>query len=179
MKKVLFFIFTLLISCMNLHAKWFDVSKKVRVFLNVPNNYTILKDKWGVPLMLYGPKSPKGGRISLSVMPTPYTVKKFDKKELKSTQGEFREARKRHLSKVNGEAVKFFPYEVKKWKGVKEVHTIGYQFKLKNILYTENSFYFQCNNQFFVMKSLYRENSFGDQRDSINNLVSSFKCGKR
>lgn len=172
-------IFSLLVSSFGIQAKWFDVSKKNKVFLSVPNNYTVLKDKWGVPLMLFSPKSPKGGRISLTVMPTPYSFKKINSKELKKRQNEYREGRERYLSKMNGSSVKFFPYEVQKWSDVKEVHTIGYQFNLKNVLYTENSYYFQCNDQFFVMKSLYRENSFGKKRSEILSMIKSFRCSTK
>ena len=172
-KRLLLFIFILNMST---HAKWFDVSKKNSVFLEVPRNYRVLKDKWGVPLMLFSPKSPKGGRISLSVMPTPYSFKNIDSKTLKKKQSEYKDGRERYLSKINGKSVKYFPYEVQKWKDVKEVHTIGYQFNLKNVLYTENSFYFQCNDQFFVLKSLYREKSFKNQKKNINSLIKSFRC---
>ena len=164
---------------MNLHAKWFDVSKDKKVFLKVPKNYKVVKDSWEVPLMLFSPMSPKGGRASIVVMPTPYKFPNIKEDILRKHEGDYRDGRERYLSKRGGKSIKYFPYNVEKWKGVEQVHTIGYQYTMNNILFTEKSFHFQCNDQFFMMKSLYREESFKNQESKIKNIIKSFKCGNK
>ena len=156
------------------HAKWVQL-KRQSVFIDAPSDWVAQKDVFGMPLMWRSPKK-VNGRVILNIVPTGLKSRYSDPKELSKDQEYYRAGRRKWIKERAGEFIKFKPYQKLKWKSVRDVHTIGVEYELAGIHYSEQSYYLNCGGEFYHLKTLYRQNEWADQQNKIKGIVSTFRC---
>jgi hypothetical protein len=143
------------------------------VRLDVPAHWQEVRDLFGMPLMFLGPES-HGGRPVLSITPTGRSRLSFDSAALKKNEDEYRQGREAWLDRHDGQAISWSGYRTEKWTGGLEAHAIGYQYRLGGVEFTERSYFVNCHDRLYHLKSLTR----GGQDFSVDlkRMLGSFAC---
>lgn len=175
MIKIGIFIFCLSWSAW-LHAKanWIEIGDH-QVAFELPVEWKAYKDMLGAPLVVVSPIRDKG-RVTLIVSPSKIHKVDFSKEGLEKDQDNYRNGKNKWLKKVGGESLKFHPYKIEKWKNAERVHSIGVEYLLGDIHYTEHTYFFNCRGYLYNIKSLYREKEYGRDVGMIKKVIQSFNC---
>ena len=130
----------------------------------------------GLPLVVVG-KMYNGARTTLSITPTDLKNLVFNPKELKTSQKIYQEGRRKWLKRYGGKLLKFIPYQLKLLSNKLKVHSIGYSYSLNQTKYEEMSYFINCKEQLYHLKSLLRPSTHQTDRQHINGIINNFQCG--
>lgn len=156
--------------------KTFKVGKN-KINLYYPKDWQHAFNFLSTPLTLFGPVL-NGRRAVISINNTNVQNFSFNKKDLQDNQDSYKAGRLKWLKKNKGKVVRFTGYRIKKWKNLSEVHSIGYSYTIKNDLFLEKTYFFNCNNELFNISTLMtweQNKSYGKE---VKKVLSSFKCLK-
>ncbi len=150
------------------------------VTIDVPVDWQSAPDLFGMPLVLLGPDNGER-RPVITLTPTGIENLNYDPKGLKNDQAGYKNGREKWLSKHNGKAVKFFPYENIKSKdskqtGVTDIHKIGYEYQISGKEFIEESYFVTCKNKLYHLKSVLNKKHEKQFSKIIKDIIGSFSC---
>lgn len=150
------------------------------VKLDVPSQWQIAPELYGIPLMVLGPmgSGPQARRPVITVVPTGIQNIKFELTKIQEEEKSYRSGREKWLKKFDGSAKEFFPYKKLDWSGVVEAHRMGFRYVLGSTEFVENTYYVVCdkNRSLYHIKTLVsaaQEKEFAPVMDAT---VRSFSC---
>lgn len=148
-----------------------------KISLYYPKDWQHAFNFLNTPLTLFGPVL-NGRRAVISINNTDIPNFSFNKKELKDNEGSYKEGRLKWLKKNKGKVVRFTGYRISKWKNIPEVHSIGYSYTIKNDLFLEKSYFFNCNNELFNISTLMTWEQNKEHGKILKKILTSLKCLK-
>jgi len=146
-----------------------------KISLYYPEKWQHAFNFLSTPLTLFGPVL-DGRRAVISINNTDIPNFSFDKKELQDNEGSYKKGRLKWLKKNKGKVVRFTGYRVSKWKNIPEVHSIGYSYTIKNDLFLEKSYFFNCNNELFNISTLMTWKQNKEHGKTVKKILNSLKC---
>jgi hypothetical protein len=148
--------------------------------LDVPSQWQIAPELYGIPLMVLGPmgSGPQARRPVITVIPTGIQNIKFELAKIQEEEKSYRTGREKWLKKFDGAAKEFFPYKKLDWTGVTEAHRMGFRYVLGSTEFVENTYYVVCDKSrsLYHIKTLVsaaQEKEFAPVMDAT---VRSFSC---
>jgi hypothetical protein len=150
--------------------------KKGNVTVDIPKEWNSVVGYLGIPLTLMGPMK-EGSRPLIYVTPTGVVIDKpMDAQKISQTQDEYKQGRENWLKKQNGTAVKYYPYNNLDWPNNRNVHKIGYTYRITKGEFTEYSYYVTCNNKLYHYKSLMKTDVEKEHSQTVDTILQSIKC---
>lgn len=154
-------------------AKDFHIDS-MKFSIDVPKEWRATEGLFEIPLTLTGPMKNEA-RPVITVTPTELKKVYFNVKDETKVNADYKEKRLKWLQKHKGEFITLDAYQNLKWEGVEAAHSLGYSYKINEIVFLEKSFYVICKERLYHLKYLLREN----QRDSLpetDRIIKSFRC---
>ncbi len=152
----------------------YSISSKT-ISIDAKEHWQVIENLSSSPLVLLGP-SDGIKRIVITVSPTTIKDFKFDPLKIKESVSDYQDGRKQWLKKAKGELIKFFPYTQQKWNEIKEIHTIGYQYKVLGTSFIERTYFFNCGNEVFNINTLLTDKHYKKNKNEVEDLLRSIKC---
>ncbi|PIK13872.1 hypothetical protein [Halobacteriovorax sp. JY17] len=149
-----------------------------KISLHYPDGWQHAFNFLSTPLTLFGPVL-NGRRAVISINNTNVTNFSFNKKNLQDNEDNYREGRLKWLKKNKGKVVRFTGYRISKWESISEVHSIGYSYTIKNDLFLEKAYFFNCNNELFNISTLMTWEQNKSHGKEVKKILSSFRCLKQ
>ena len=154
--------------------KIFQLNKN-KIHLHYPNGWQHAFNFLNTPLTLFGPVV-DSRRAVISINNTDVKNFSFNKKRLQDNEDSYKEGRLKWLKKNKGKVVRFTGYRISKWKNIPEVHSIGYSYTIKNDLFLEKAYFFNCKNELFNISTLMTWEQNKTHGKEVKKILSSFKC---
>ncbi|WP_034730590.1 hypothetical protein [Bacteriovorax sp. Seq25_V] len=168
---VVFFLPTL-----SSYAKLNTYSISEKTFsIDVDKSWQFVENLSSSPLVLLGPVKDKK-RIVVSVSPTTVKDFKFDEKKIETSVSDYEQGRKKWLAKNKGQLIRFLPYSHESWKNIKEVHSIGFQYKVLGTTYFERTYFFNCVDELFNINTLFTEKQYKKSNHIVDSMLHSIDC---
>ena len=136
----------------------------------------------GLPLVYVGAmtnnrKNKKSGPI-FTITPTGISEQRISNKNFDDQINIFKKGRTKWVKKFGGQIHRFQPIKTRDWRNIKKVKSIKYEYTLDKILFSEETYYFYCNDQLFHAKSLVRPNEYPNAQLDIHKMLNTFRCKK-
>ncbi|CBW27716.1 putative exported protein [Halobacteriovorax marinus SJ] len=173
---LLILIFSLTFQVASATEKDFTLGKN-KINLHYPKGWQHAFNFLNTPLTLFGPVL-NGRRAVVSINNTNIKDFSFNKKDLQDNEDNYKNGRLKWLKKNKGKVVRFTGYRISKWKNIPEIHSIGYSYTIKNDLFLEKSYFFNCNNELFNISTLMTWEQNKSHGKEVKKILSSFKCLK-
>ncbi len=148
--------------------------KYSNIEVTVPNKWQSVQKLFGMPLMILGPEV-QGKKPVISITSTNIKNISSDSKKIEKNKEGYITGRKKWISKRNGKIIDFLPYEKENWPNIKEAHVIGYSYDLGENRFIEKTYYVNCNDKLFNIKTLIT-NKHSIFNKKIETILRSFKC---
>lgn len=150
--------------------------KKGKVSFELPGQeWNFYKDMLGLPFVVVGP-SKSNQRVTISVTATGVNNLKLNPSKLEAEQGTWFFGRKRFVDKFKGAITKKYNYKKIKTKNLELVHRIGYQYKVEDKTFESYSYFYNCGNQLYHVKSLGEINLFPDMSKTSDKFLNTLNC---
>ena len=147
-----------------------------KVKLDVPQGWKIVKDLYGMPIMVLGPER-EHERAVLSVQHTDVPNIVFNHKKIKENSETYYTARKEFIEGM-GELTftSKIPYEKLNTKTGSEGFQIGFRYQSDEIEREEKSIHITCRNKLYLLKTLTNNQLPNEDKTTISKIVSNFDC---
>ena len=182
------FIFIFLLT-LTVEAKLVTMEKSKKNYsIEIPDDFEYVPTMFGLENVILAPEDKSLGTASLSLTITELNGVRLNPVELKATEKDYQEGRRRYLSERKLELVEFLAFESKKNDHNLQVHSIGMVFKNKERVTKEKSFFIECPyalihaKTFFhvgPLKELPKLKKFkypSSVNEKFETSISSFKC---
>jgi hypothetical protein len=147
-----------------------------KIHLDVPQNWRIERDLYGMPIMVLGPER-NGERAVLSVQDTPVYGMEFDHKLLQKTKNQYYEGRKNWLEEFeDSKFLSEIPYRHLKWTNGNDGFEMGFKYEARGIELEERSIQINCNNRLFLFKTLTSNKIPESDNAVLRKLVEQLDC---
>ena len=154
--------------------------EKGSVKMDVPTQWQVAPELYGIPLMVLGPMGtePNARRPVISVIPTGIQNIKFELSKIQEEEKSYKSGREKWLKKFDGSAREFFPYKKLEWSGVTEAHQMGFRYQLGSTEFVEKTYYIVCekNRSLYHIKTLVSSNQEKEFSPVMDATVRSFSC---
>ncbi len=146
------------------------------VSFDLPNSdWSYYKDMLGLPLVFVGP-SKDNQRITISVTATGIEKMNLDPEKLETDQNRWFFGRKKFVEKFKGRITKKYDYKKLKTKNLSLVHRIGYQYQVEDRIFESFSYYYNCKNQLYHVKSLGEVQLFPSMAKTSDQFLNTLGC---
>ena len=150
--------------------------RKGKVSFSLPGeNWNYYKDMLGLPLVIVGP-SKSSQRVTISVTATGVNKIKLNPEKLKTEQDTWFSGRKRFVDKFNGKILKKYDYQKRSTKNLDLVHRIGYRYQVEDKIFESYSYYYNCKDQLYHVKSLGEVKLFPEMAKTSDNFLNTLGC---
>ena len=172
---ILLFLSFFLTSSYSFSAEKIFQLNKNKIHLHYPDGWQHAFNFLNTPLTLFGPVV-DNRRAVISINNTDVKNFSFNKKRLQDNEDNYKEGRLKWLKKNKGKVVRFTGYRISKWKNIPEVHSIGYSYTIKNDLFLEKAYFFNCKNELFNISTLMTWEQNKTHGKEVKKILSSFEC---
>jgi len=147
---------------------------KGTVFIEENSQWTLGKDLFGIPFMLFSPMA-NGQRSNISFTDTGANIQ-LEFQTLSSTQKDFFKNKKSWAEKVGAEIISSTPYSLQLNNNGHRVHSAGVSYAHEGKTYVENSYFIECKGRIIYSKSLRLIEN--DKHDGdFERFIQSLDCG--
>jgi hypothetical protein len=180
MKAIKYFTFTLsIIFVLSNKECLADISvyevNKIKFSIDKPGNWQMAPDFLGSDLTLLGPfKNDRRPIITFSSIPL--GDYHFDSDDLKKNEANYHSGRISWLKKNKGTPIDFYSYKKLNWSSIKNIHGIGYKYKIGKNTFEEMSYFFKCRSKIFNISTLISENQQKENKFKIESILNSLTC---
>ncbi len=143
--------------------------------LEIPKNWLVNKDLFGLPVAIVGPKVGTS-RIVIGVIPTNKSFDFLNKAELRRSVNKYYEGRRRWVKKYKGKVEKLYSLATLKDQAGNNIYKIGYRYSVTGTIHEEYTYYFNCRGKLFNLKSLRNLKNFPNFDKQIDDTIRSFQC---
>ena len=180
MKTIQYFTFTLSILFVLLNKDCMaEISvykiNKVNFRIDRPIDWQVAPDFLGSDLTLLGPFK-NGRRPIITFSSIPLSDYHFDSDHLKKTEANYHSGRIIWLKKNNGSPIDFYSYKKLNWNSLKNIHGIGYKYKIGTNIFEEMSYFFKCKNKVFNISTLISDKQQKENKFKIEKILNSLSC---
>jgi hypothetical protein len=162
------------LTSVSAEEKSFNIGKS-KVSLHIPKGWQHAFNFMKTPLTLFGPIE-NGRRPVISIDHTNPLGLSLDKNKFQSNQNTYKSERLKWLKKNKGKVVRFTSYRISNWKNLQNVHSIGYSYTVKDVLFLEKAYYFICNEELFNVSTLITWDQNKSLGKEFKKVLSSLNC---
>jgi hypothetical protein len=119
-----------------------------------PANWRELKEMFGVPYSLVGPKIQQANRPVITVTPAAHSQFPQDFFVKGEYFTSFQESKSEWLKSANGRVIRFYHDSSPKMKHLKKAYMTGVSYLLDSQAYLERSYYMPCSDNLYLVKYL-------------------------
>ena len=151
-----------------------NIGNQKRFSIDIPQNWQMMKDFYGVPFTFLGPAEAHSNRPTIQIIPSDQKAFRIDKKRMKTFDVKHKRGKEAWLKKVNGHLIKYEPMqeiEINKQK----MYISRAVYKFKDITFDSKRYFTFCNDKFFELKTL---TTLANEKGSKKNqqIIESFRC---
>ena len=182
MKYLFLFLLGVFGASSNGFAQKFDLDGVTSVTIEAPPHWEILQKRMRTPLMFVGPDLKKSRFHSVVDI---FTIESLPKELLDSEKFDgyikiFEKGKRDWVAEKAGEFREIFPYAKLHWKNAQLVHQLKFSYELEGNGFTEESFYFLCDEIPMHAKALIPDADPLDKAESIVlSSLSGMSCSRK
>jgi hypothetical protein len=110
------------------------------------------------------------------VIPTGIGGIHFEVNNPREIEAEYKKGREAWLASREGASVTYFSFTPMVSAKITEGYSIGYRYRVKDLHFTEKSYYVICRNHLFQMKSTIPSEQEAEYSHVVENILQSFTC---